>query len=306
MHLSRPTATLIGFAAILLWATLALFTAMSGSVPPLQLNAMSFAVGGVAGSILLLFRPGAARALRQPWRVWLLGVGGLFGYHALYFTALRNAPPVEAGLINYLWPILIVFFSALLPGEKLGAHHIIGGLIALAGAVLVVTGGTELALKTEHAFGYAAAGLAALAWSSYSVLSRRFASVPSDAITGFCLVTAVFSAVCHFALEETVWPATIVEWLAIVALGLGPVGLAFYVWDVGVKHGDIQVLGIAAYAAPLLSTLLLIAFGYGQFTFAIGLACVLITLGALIAAKDMLLRRRRDPVPALVGEWDSP
>jgi drug/metabolite transporter (DMT)-like permease len=306
MHLSRPTATLIGFAAILLWATLALFTAMSGSVPPLQLNAMSFAVGGVAGAILLLFRPGAARALRQPLPVWLLGVGGLFGYHALYFTALRNAPPVEAGLINYLWPILIVFFSALLPGEKLGVHHIAGGLVALVGAVLVVTGGQGLALDPEHAFGYAAAGLAALAWSTYSVLSRRFANVPSDAITGFCLATAVLSAACHLAFEQTVWPASVLEWLAIVALGLGPVGLAFYVWDIGVKHGDIQVLGTAAYAAPLLSTLLLIAFGYGRFTLAIALACILITLGALIAAKDMLRRRRRDPVSALMHEWDSP
>jgi drug/metabolite transporter (DMT)-like permease len=306
MRISRPAATLIGFAAILLWATLSLFTAMSGSVPPLQLNAMSFAVAGLAGTLLLLRRPGAVRALRQPLRVWLLGVGGLFGYHALFFTALRNAPPVEASLINYLWPILIVFFSALLPGEKLGAHHIIGGLIALIGAVLVVTGGESFALQAEHAFGYAAAGLAALAWSSYSVLSRRFANVPSDAITGFCLATAVLSALCHLAFEQTVWPASLVEWLAIVGLGLGPVGLAFYVWDIGVKRGDIQVLGTAAYAAPLLSTLLLIAFGYGQFTLAIGLACVLITVGALIAAKDMLLRRKRDPVSSLMEEWDSP
>lgn len=293
MRLSRPAATLIGIAAILLWSTLAVLTAVSGSVPPLQLNAMTFGIGGLAGLAFLSARPGAIRALRQPLPVWLLGVGGLFGYHALYFTALRNAPPVEAGLINYLWPILIVLFSALLPGERLRAHHVAGALLALVGAILVVTGGASLALRTEYAFGYAAAGLAALTWSSYSVLSRRFAGVPSYAITGFCLATALLSAISHLALEVTVWPASLPEWLAIVALGLGPVGLAFYVWDIGVKHGDIQVLGAAAYLAPLLSTLLLVAAGYGQFTLVVALACGLITLGALVAAKDLLLQRKR-------------
>ena len=38
-----------------------------------------------------------AKSLRQPLVVWLVGVGGLFGYHALYFLALRFAPPAEAG-----------------------------------------------------------------------------------------------------------------------------------------------------------------------------------------------------------------
>jgi hypothetical protein len=38
--MTTRTATLIGFCAILLWSTLALFTAMSGRVPPFQLVAM--------------------------------------------------------------------------------------------------------------------------------------------------------------------------------------------------------------------------------------------------------------------------
>src|SRR5262245_50645160 len=133
MSLARPTATLIGFAAILLWSTLATLTAASGAVPPLQLNAMTF---GSGGGFLLILRPRSVAPLRQPLPVWLVGVGGLFGYHFLYFTALRNAPPIEAGLINYLWPLLIVLFSALLPGEHLRWHHVAGALIALAGAVL--------------------------------------------------------------------------------------------------------------------------------------------------------------------------
>ncbi|HEV7275162.1 MAG TPA: EamA family transporter [Devosiaceae bacterium] len=292
LPLSRRTATLVGFCAVLLWSLLALFTAASGTMPPFQLTAISFGIGGLAGMALWTVRPRAMQALRQPWRVWLLGVGGLFGYHFFYFTSLRNAPPVEAGLINYFWPLLIVLFSALLPGERLRSHHIGGALLALVGAALIVTGGSGFAFKSEYAFGYGAATLGALTWSSYSVLSRRFAHVSSDAITGFCLATAVLAGICHLLLEATVWPVDPWQWAAIVGLGLGPVGLAFYVWDVGVKHGDIQVLGAAAYAAPLLSTAILVATGYAAYSHAILLACLLITAGAVLAARDMLFRRR--------------
>src|ERR1700748_923994 len=241
--MTRATATLIGFCAILLWAFLAYFTAASGNVPPFELLALTFGIGGIAGVALWPFRPGAARAIIQPWPVYLLGVGGLFGYHAAYFIALRNAPPVEAGLINYLWPLLIVVFSALLPGEKLKWQHIAGVILALAGAALVVTGGHGFALDPRYLSGYAAALFAAVVWGVYSVASRRVAHVPSDAITGFCLVTAALATIVHFVVEPTVWPANAWQWAAIVGLGLGPVGLAFYVWDIGVKRGDIQVLG---------------------------------------------------------------
>ncbi|HEY0918771.1 DMT family transporter [Devosia sp.] len=294
---SPRAATLIGFTAVLLWSLLAVFTAASGTMPPFQLTAVTFSIGGLAGVALWVFRPHAVKALRQPWPVWLLGIAGLFGYHALYFTALRNAPPVEAGLINYLWPLLIVVFSALLPGEKLRLYHVAGALLALAGAALVVTGGRGLSFNPDYLVGYGAALLAAFAWSGYSVLSRRFAAVPSDAITGFCLVTALLSALCHLALEQTVWPADALQWGAIVALGLGPVGLAFYVWDIGVKHGDIQVLAAASYAAPLLSTAILIATGYAAYSHAILVASLLITAGAVLAARDMLFRRKA-PVAA--------
>ncbi len=288
--MTRGAATLAGFGAVLLWALLALLTSLSGSVPPFQLAAMSFAVGAGVGLAMAVRRPGAMRSFRQPWPVWALGVGGLFGYHFLYFSALRAAPPVEASLIAYLWPLLIVVFSTLLPGERLRWFHVAGALLGFSGAALIVTGGRGLALDPAHAAGYGLALAAALVWSSYSVLSRRFAGVPTDVVTGFCLAAAVLSALCHLWLEAWVTPASATEWLAILGLGLGPLGLAFFLWDRGVKLGDIQVLGAASYAAPLLSTLILIAAGVSSATWTIAAACMLITAGALLASKDMLRR----------------
>src|SRR5438046_7121912 len=134
-------ATLIGLTAILMWSLLSVMTVATGTIPAFQLAAMTFAIGALVGSLTWIGRPGAIRALSQPLLAWIVGVGGLFGYHALYFLALRFAPPAEAGLLNYLWPLLIVLFSSLLPGERLLAHHIIGALLGLAGTVLLLMGG---------------------------------------------------------------------------------------------------------------------------------------------------------------------
>jgi drug/metabolite transporter (DMT)-like permease len=285
-------ATLVGLAAILIWSFLSLLTVASGRTPPFQLTAMTFAIGGALGASRWLMHGGAAAAMRQPFAVWALGITGLFGYHALYFIALRLAPPAEAQLVNYLWPLLIVLFAAFLPGERLRAHHVLGTLIGLAGTVLLFLDRGGITFARDYLPGFAAAFCAALAWATYSVLSRLFAAVPTDTVAGFCLATAALSTVCHLLFEQTLWPQTAVEWGAVIALGIGPVGGAFYAWDVGIKHGDIRVLGAASYLAPLLSTAFLVLAGYAQAGIVLALAALLIAAGGLIAAKDMILGKR--------------
>jgi drug/metabolite transporter (DMT)-like permease len=250
-------------------------------VPPFQLAAMTFAVGGAIGLVWMAVT-NAWSALHQPLPVWALGVGGLFGYHALYFTALRLAPPADAGLVSYLWPLLIVLFSGLLPGERFHMRSIAGALLGLVGTV-VLFAGKGFAPALVYATGYAVAFCCAFVWSGYSVLSRLFPRVPSVAVSGFCIVTAILAALCHIAFERTVWPHDS-EWLAVLLLGIGPVGLAFYVWDIGVKHGDIRLLGVASYAAPLLSTLALVVAGYAEPRMTLAVAAVLIAGGGLLAA----------------------
>jgi drug/metabolite transporter (DMT)-like permease len=283
--MSPRTATLIGLTAILMWSLLSVMTVATGAIPPFQLMAMTFAIGAVASFVV---RPSAWRALQQPWPAWLVGIGGLFGYHALYFVALRLAPPAEAGLLNYLWPLLIVLLSSLLPGEHLKAHHIIGALLGLVGTVLLLAGKLNAVATPSQLAGFAAALAAAFVWAGYSVMSRRLKAVPTDAVAGFCAATAILAALMHGAIETTVWPQGVAPWLAIVGLGIGPVGAAFFAWDIGMKRGDIRVLGAASYATPLLSTGFLILAGYAQPSANIAIAAALIAGGGLIAAKDML------------------
>lgn len=284
MHKYKFRSTLIGFSAVLLWSTLALLTKLAGAVPPLELTALTFAIATLIGFVMWGRQGGSILAqLRLPASVWAIGILGLFGYHLVYFIALQNAPAAEASLIAYLWPLLIVLFSALLPNERLHWFHIVGALIGFAGAALLLTKGQQLVIDARYSLGYAAALACAFIWSIYSVLSRRLGAVPTSAVGGFCAVTAILSMLAHLAVEETVWPS-LTQWLPILALGLGPVGVAFFTWDHGVKHGDIQTLGVLSYAAPLLSTILLVLTGQATASWLLGFSCVMIVGGALLAS----------------------
>jgi len=218
-------ATLIGLTAILMWSLLAVMTVATGTIPAFQLAAMTFAIGGLVGLLTWLRRGHAIGSLKQPLIVWAVGVGGLFGYHALYFLALRFAPPAEAGLLNYLWPLLIVLFSSLLPGERLAIRHVIGALLGLAGTGLLFTGSSG-GFSAAQLPGLSAAFIAAFVWAAYSVLSRRLKAVPTDAVAGFCLATALLAALVHSLVETTVWPEAALQWIAVIGLGVGPVGAA--------------------------------------------------------------------------------
>ena len=269
--MTRTRATAIGFTAVLLWALLALFTVGSAPVPPLQLNAMCFALGGTLGLIWAIVTGQLSALRRIPLPAFALGTLGLFGYHALYFAALRNAPPAQAGLIAYLWPLLIVLFSGLLPGERLRPGHYMGGLAGFAGAALIIMGGSG-GFGSEHLTGYALALACALTWSGYSVLSRRFGTVPTVAVAAFCLVTAVLSLVLHLLIEDTVTPNGALGWAAILGLGL-----PLYIVTMSSQNmPGVVVLKSAGYEPPVsatvtvtgLTSLLLAPFGGFAFNFA--------------------------------------
>ena len=283
-------ATLVGLGAVLLWSLLAPLAVATGDMPPFLLTGLAFLVGGTLG---LLVQLALGRSMRDTLGAagglaWLIGVGGFFGYHLVYFTALRLLPPVEALLIINTWPLLIILFTAFLPSERLLPRHLVGGLLGLAGTALIVlgrSGGTE---GDRSPLGYALAAAAALIWSGYSVLNRRLVpDTPTDAVTGFCLATGLLALLAHALLEPTILP-TAAGWLAVLALGLGPVGAAFYLWDHGTKRGDLRILGASAYAAPLIGTVLLLMLGHGEPSPALLLAALLIIGGALLASGDLL------------------
>jgi drug/metabolite transporter (DMT)-like permease len=283
--MSSGSATALGTGAILLWATLASLTALRGPIPPFQTTAIVFAIGGTLIVVVAALR-GRATFLRPTPASLALGVYGFFVYHALYFAALTLAPPAEASLISSLWALLTVLFSGLLPKHRLRLVHIIGALIGFAAAALLVWDKLGAAQRLETApLGFALAFGCALVWSSYSVASRLLAAVPSESLAAPCLVTSVLAFFCSSLFEQWMTPPDARSWIALVGLGLGPLGAAFLLWDIGMKQGNVPLLGVLSYAALILSTGLLILLGLAEPTWQLGVACFLMVAAAAVATR---------------------
>jgi drug/metabolite transporter (DMT)-like permease len=269
-------ACLLALGAIALWATLASLGVALARVPPFLLTGLALLIGAL---------PALPR-----WRDWrvppatlALGIYGLFGFHLLLFVALRDAPPVEANLINYLWPLLIVLLAPLvLPGLALRPVHVAAALLGFAGAALAITGGREL--SAAWSWGYLAAAGSALIWATYSLLTRRVAHFPTAAIGLFAAASGLLSLACHALLEPRVMP-TPRELLLIGVMGLGPLGAAFYLWDAALKRGDARAIGVLSYLTPLASTVLLVVTTGREAAPHLWLAAAMVVGAALLAVR---------------------
>ena len=280
----RLPPSLLALGAIALWGTLAALGVALAHVPPFLLTGLALCVGGLLALPLSGFELGRWRV---PLPTLALGVGGLFGFHFLLFMALRLAPPVQANLINYLWPLFMVLLSPLLlPGTRLQAVHIAAALLGFAGAALVILGDTAGAGQQTGgwSWGYLLALLSALVWASYSLLTRRVPHFPTAAIGGFALLSGLLSLLCHALLEPGV-AVSGRDMLLIAALGLGPMGAAFFLWDMALKRGDTRQIGILSYLTPLASTGMLVLVGDRAFTWNIALAALMIVGAALLGTR---------------------
>ncbi|MBN1147194.1 MAG: DMT family transporter [Anaerolineales bacterium] len=283
-----PAATLLALTTILMWSFLAYLGARVNHVPPFLVVGIALCVSGLVSALRL-------RDWRVPLGTFAVGVGGIFGYHFLYFSAFQHAPALEANLINYLWPLLIVLLSPLfLPSYRLRPHHLLGALMGLGGAGLILSGG-RLSLDWVNLEGYLLAGGAALVWSSYSLMTKRLPPFPTAAVGAFCLASGLL-ALGAYALSGADFPLralSAADWLSLFLLGAGPMGAAFFTWDAALKRGDPRVIGSLTYLTPMSSTLVLALVGGRALSWVSGLAMALIVGGALVGSLDLIWPNKR-------------
>jgi drug/metabolite transporter (DMT)-like permease len=273
-------ANLLALGAIALWASLAALGVALSHVPPFLLTGLSLLVGSLIALPLSRFD---IRQWRVPLPTLALGIYGLFGFHFLLFLALRHAPPVQANLVNYLWPLGIVVMAPLfLPGVTLTTRHVLAALMGFAGAALAILGGASDVGETRWAWGYLLALASAFIWASYSLLTQRVRHFPTAAIGSFALASGLLSLLCHAWLEPAV-KLSAQDLLLIAVLGLGPLGGAFFLWDAALKRGDARQIGVLSFLTPLLSTVTLLLVRGETPSLAVGLAALLI-VGAAVAA----------------------
>ena len=226
-----PSALFLALTSLILWSFLAFLGAKLVRLPPLLVVGVALCVGGMVSAVRL-------RSWRVPLVTFLVGAAGIFGYHFLYFSAFKFAPVVEASLINYLWPLLIVLLSPLfLVGYSLRWHHLIGATTGFLGASLIVMG-ERFQPNAAYLTGYILAAGAALTWASYSLLTKRLPPFPTAAVGGFCLFGGLLSLGIYFlgssSANQMILP-TGVDWLYLILVGVGPMGLAFFTWDAALK-----------------------------------------------------------------------
>jgi drug/metabolite transporter (DMT)-like permease len=272
-------ATAYAFGAIALWATLASLGVALAHVPPFLLTGLALLIGSVPSWPL-------ARQWRVPASTVALGLYGLFGYHLLLFIALRHAPAVEANLVNYLWPLLIVVLAPLvLPrlGLRLRPVHVVAAAMGFAGAAVAILGSAQH-LGGTWSWGYLPAFGSALIWSTYSLMTRRVRPFPTAAIGLFGAASGLLSLVCHWLLEPAATLAAR-DWLLVAVMGLGPLGAAFFLWDKALKLGDPRQIGILSYVTPLASTLLLMAVTGRALHWSVAAAAALIIGAAVLGTQ---------------------
>ncbi len=282
------SATLLALAAIALWATLAAFGTALSHVPPFLLAGLALMIGSVMSWPLVLRN---RQAWAVPARTLALGIYGLFGFHFLLFIALRHAPPVEANLVNYLWPLfMVVLAPVLLPGMSLRPLHVAAALLGFAGAAIAILGAARGAGNAGTAAGHAqywgfvpAIG-SAFIWSSYSLWTRRVPAFPTSAIGLFGLASGALALACHALLEPSIVLSSR-DWLLIALCGIGPLGAAFFLWDMALKRGDARQIGILSYITPLASTALLLLVTGRPLSWTIALAALLIISAAVMGTR---------------------
>jgi drug/metabolite transporter (DMT)-like permease len=275
-------ANLYALGAIALWSMLAALGVSLAHLPPFLLTGLALVIGSVPAWPLV-------RQWKVPLRTLLLGVYGLFGFHFLLFIALRVAPPVEANLVNYLWPLLIVVLAPVfLPGLRLRVAHVVAAVAGFAGAVIAILGAVQGTggVSGAWSWGYLPALGSAFIWASYSLWTRRVPPFPTAAIGLFGLVSGLLSLACHWALE----PAVAVsqrDLMLLAVMGLGPLGAAFFLWDKALKLGDARQIGILSYLTPLASTVLLLVTSGRALTPSIALAAALIIGAAVVGTRSV-------------------
>ena len=278
------SSTLYALAAIALWATLASLGTALSHLPPFLLTGLALIIGSVMSWPRVLRN---RQAWAVPWRTLGLGVYGLFGFHFLLFIALRHAPPVEANLVNYLWPLLMVVLAPLLlPGMGLRPMHVAAAVLGFSGAAIAILGARGAAAASVDAsyWGFVPALGSAFIWASYSLWTRRVAAFPTAAVGLFGLVSGALALGCH-ALLEPAASLSARDWLLVTLCGVGPLGAAFFLWDMALKRGDARQIGILSYITPLASTALLMLVTQRPLSWTIALAAFLILSAALMGSR---------------------
>ena len=298
--------TCSGLGAILLWsATFAFARSLSEQVGPLTGGAAAYLIGGFLCLLSLASSAPFTRFLQLP-RLYLFGCGSLFVFYtsAVYLAvglARSREQLLEIALVNYLWPALTVLCSLLFLKQRASLWLLPGTAVALAGIFLVMTQGRSVSWDSMRAhiqtnpLAYALGLAAAISWALYSNLTRRWSGPDGGgAVELFIPATGlVLLALRLLTREPTHWNLRAVAEASALAV---VTTLAYFLWDVSMRKGNLLLVVACSYFTPLFSTLVSCAYlGVSPGT-KLWIGCLLLVSGSLITWRSVSAARLQ-PTP---------
>lgn len=277
-------ANILGYIALLFWAAAGVLATVVKPIPTFEVISIAFGISfTIVATKLTLFHQW--HIIKQPWLLWIIGIAGVFGNDILYIAAFKYAPSAQVDLLNYLWPVLVVIFASMLPGEKFTVKHTIAAVFGFAGAYLLITGEQGFAsFNINYLPGYLLALFDAIVWSVYCLVARHYKNIPTEMIGMYCGIGFVLSLLIHFNFEPNVTP-NMHQLLVMIVMGLTTQGFAYFFWDFGIKNGNFKMLSIVSYGNPIIAIMLLIGFGMATSTPLLWDACILVSIGGLIGSE---------------------
>lgn len=270
-RLSARTALLMTLPP-LLWAGNAVVGRLAvGSVPPLMLNFLRWAIAA------LILLPLGWRALRDVeaiaarWK-YLLAAGllGVGSYNALQYMALVTTTPINVTLIAASSPVWMLLVGALFYGEHPRRRQIAGAVLSLAGVLLVIARGDFATLaRVQLVVGDLYVLIAIVAWAFYSwLLARPPASMsgaqrPDWDWAGFLLIQTLFGllgAGTAAGAEAVITDASI-QWngwvvAALLYVAIGPSVIAYRAWGLGVVQAGPALAAFFGNLTPVFAALM--------------------------------------------------
>ncbi len=202
---------------------------------------------------------------------------------------------VEVGMINYLWPCLVVLFAVLFNGQKARWWIVPGAIVSFIGVMLVMGGDTGIdpagiAERFRHnPRSYILAFAGAVAWAAYSNFTRAWSGGQNPMVIVFAIDTAAFS-ILWLAGVGGVPQASFMGWVS-VALGAVAMGLPYAAWSYGVTRGNITILAIASYFTPVLSCIFATLWIGADLDAGFWKGVAVIVAGSLLCWSSTVLRR---------------
>lgn len=205
------------------------------SIEPLSLVFLRWAIALVPLLVIaqMVERPNWRSVLGAwPWLL-ALSVCGLLGYNLLLYFALEHTDAFNASLINAFNPALITLAAAVFLRERLTPLSVAGVLMALAGVLIVISGGDAgRLLATGFGTGELLMVGAVVVWTAYTVIGRLAPKIPPITATAVQAAVAVaLLAPVRFATGGLALPSTGNALASLLFIAVFPSVLSYLLWN---------------------------------------------------------------------------